>query len=118
MTRKMLMAALLMAAFSQGTQAQDLSGQRSEKQDVNMIPGKKLNHHGLIVSPTPHLLNVDAANRLDLQKGVKVIDKKGKFADESQSLVGSDAVNPASQRAIAPIVAERAIDSHEGFLRG
>ena len=30
MTRKMLMAALLMAAFSQGTQAQDLSGQRSE----------------------------------------------------------------------------------------
>ena len=35
MTRKMLMAALLMAAFSQGTQAQDLSGQRSEKQDVS-----------------------------------------------------------------------------------
>ena len=69
MTRKMLMAALLMAAFAQGTQAQDLSGQRSEKQDVNMIPGKKLDHHGLIVSPTPHLLNVDAANRLDLQKG-------------------------------------------------
>ena len=26
MTRKMLMAALLMAAFAQGTQAQDLSG--------------------------------------------------------------------------------------------
>ena len=26
------MAALLMAAFAQGTQAQDLSGQRSEKQ--------------------------------------------------------------------------------------
>lgn len=46
----MLMAALLMAAFAQGTQAQDLSGQRSEKQDVNMIPGKKLDHHGLIVS--------------------------------------------------------------------
>ena len=42
MTRKMLMAALLMAAFAQGTQAQDLSGQRFEKQDVNMIPRKKL----------------------------------------------------------------------------
>ena len=82
MTRKMLMAALPMAAFAQGTQAQDPSGQRSEKQDVHMIPGKKLDHHGLIVSPTPHLLNVDAANRLDLQKGVKVIDKKGKFADD------------------------------------
>ena len=45
MTRKMLMAALLMAAFAQGTQAQDLSGQRSEKQDEHMIPGKKLDHH-------------------------------------------------------------------------
>ena len=89
MTRKMLMAALLMAAFAQGTQAQDLSGQRSEKQDVNMIPGKKLDHHGLIVSPTPHLLNVDAANRLDLQKGVKVIDKKGKFADDVKFLTAN-----------------------------
>ena len=89
MTRKMLMAALLMAAFAQGTQAQDLSGQRSEKQDVNMIPGKKLNHHGLIVSPTPHLLNVDAANRLDLQNGVKVIDKKGKFADDVKFLTAN-----------------------------
>ena len=41
---------------------------------------------GDIVSPTPHLLNVDAANRLDLQKGVKVIDKKGKFADDVKFL--------------------------------
>ena len=89
MTRKMLIAALLMAAFAQGTQAQDLSGQRSEKQDVHMIPGKKLDHHGLIVSPTPHLLNVDAANRLDLQKGVKVIDKKGKFADDVKFLTAN-----------------------------
>lgn len=83
------MAALLMAAFAQGTQAQDLSGQRSEKQDVNMIPGKKLDHHGLIVSPTPHLLNVDAANRLDLKNGVKVIDKKGKFADDVKFLTAN-----------------------------
>lgn len=89
MTRKVILAAMLMAAFAQGTQAQDLSGQRSEKQDVHMIPGKKLDHHGLIVSPTPHLLNVDAANRLDLQKGVKVIDKKGKFADDVKFLTAN-----------------------------
>ena len=37
MTRKVILAAMLMAAFAQGTQAQDLSGQRSEKQDVHMI---------------------------------------------------------------------------------
>lgn len=30
MTRKVILAAMLMAAFAQGTQAQDLSGQRSE----------------------------------------------------------------------------------------
>lgn len=40
------------------------------------------------------------------------------FADNPKSLISGYAINPASQRAIAPIVAERAIDSHEGFLRG
>ena len=40
------------------------------------------------------------------------------FADNPKSLIRGYAINPASQRAIAPIVAERAIDSHEGFLRG
>lgn len=40
------------------------------------------------------------------------------FADNPKSLICGYAINPASQRAIAPIVAERAIDSHEGFLRG
>ena len=31
----------------------DLGSQRSEVQLVNPIPGKKINHHGLIINPTP-----------------------------------------------------------------
>ena len=38
------------------------------------------------------------------------------FADNPKSLIRGYAINPASQRAIAPIVAERAIDSHEDCL--
>ena len=44
---KILLTALLAAAFS-GVQAQDdgfdLSSQRGEKQDVNVVPGMKLDH--------------------------------------------------------------------------
>ena len=52
---KILLTALLAAAFS-GVQAQDdgfdLSSQRGEKQDVNVVPGKKLEHHGIVINPT------------------------------------------------------------------
>ena len=34
----------------------DLSSQRSEAQDVLAVPGKKLDHQGIIINPMPHQL--------------------------------------------------------------
>ena len=37
----------------------DLGSQRSEKQDVLAVPGKKLNHRGIVVNPVPHEMKLD-----------------------------------------------------------
>ena len=82
---KILLTALLAAAFS-GVQAQDdgfdLSSQRGEKQDVNVVPGKKLDHHGIVINPTPHNFNVQTDVLLNLANGVNIVDKQHKFADD------------------------------------
>lgn len=58
----------------------DLSSQRSEKQDVRAVPGEKIDHHGLIINPTPHQLKVDKGTACPISQGVKLKDKQGKFA--------------------------------------
>ena len=82
---KILLTALLAAAFS-GVQAQDdgfdLSSQRGEKQDVNVVPGKKLDHHGIVINPTPHNFSVQTDVLLNLANGVNIVDKQKKFADD------------------------------------
>ncbi len=84
--KRLFMAALLALTMGAAAQAQDdsfdLSSQRGEKQDVNMVPGHKVDHQGIIVNPTPHALNVDRGNRLDLSAGVTLYDKQGKFASD------------------------------------
>ena len=82
---KILLTALLAAAFS-GVQAQDdgidLSSQRGEKQDVNVVPGKKLDHHGIVINPTPHNFSVQTDVLLNLANGVNIVDKQKKFAND------------------------------------
>lgn len=82
---KFLLTALLAATFS-GVQAQDdgfdLSSQRGEKQDVNVVPGKKLDHHGIVINPTPHNFSVQTDVLLNLSNGVNIVDKQKKFADD------------------------------------
>lgn len=60
----------------------DLSSQRSEAQDVLKVPGKKLDHEGLIINPTPHRLNIYDDGRLDYSQGIRLIDKQGKFSND------------------------------------
>jgi len=83
---KFLLSAMFAMACSATVFAQDdsfdLSSQRGEKQDVNMVPGKKINHHGIIVNPTPHNFSVDAQQLIDLSQGVNVVDKQKKFAND------------------------------------
>lgn len=78
-------AAVLLCSFMYGPlSAQetefDLSSQRSEKQDVQAVPGEKIDHHGLIINPTPHQLKVDKGTACSISQGVKLKDKQGKFA--------------------------------------
>ena len=84
--KRIFMAALLALTMGAAAQAQDdafdLSSQRGEKQDVNMVPGHKVDHQGIIVNPTPHALNVDRNNRLDISAGISLNDKQGKFAGD------------------------------------
>lgn len=60
----------------------DLSSQRSENQDVHAVPGRKLEHNGLIVNPVPQDMKVDMRSRLDLSGGVNLKDRKGKFGND------------------------------------
>lgn len=60
----------------------DLNAQRSESQDVPMIPGKALDHKGLIINPTPHVLNVLENGKLDITQGVSLKDARGIFAKD------------------------------------
>lgn len=60
----------------------DLAAQRSEKQDVLAVPGKKLDHGGIIINPTPHKLVVDDLDKLDISKGICLKDPQGKFAED------------------------------------
>lgn len=60
----------------------DLGSQRSESQDVHPVPGKALDHGGIIVNPTPHRMTVSSGGALDITRGVRVTDAKGAFADD------------------------------------
>lgn len=59
----------------------DLSSQRREVQHTSAIPGRKLDHHGLIVSPVPHAMTVDSTRRLDVAGGFRLKDRQKAFAD-------------------------------------
>lgn len=58
----------------------DLGSQRSESQDVYQVPGKVIDHKGLIINPTPHSLTLAANNRLDISKGIRLKDVQGRFS--------------------------------------
>ena len=75
-------AACMMAATM--LQAQDGGGDNGPAQAVTIpaVPGQAVNHQGFAVSPTPQKMTLDKAGRLDISAGVKVRDKKKKFAND------------------------------------
>ena len=58
----------------------DLSSQRSEKQDVQAVPGKKVDHKGLILNPQPHQIVTMDGKTCELSQGINLKDKQNKFA--------------------------------------
>lgn len=77
------LAAAFLACGSLSAQEEgfDLGSQRSESQDVLSIPGKVVDHKGLIINPTPHSLNVLGSGKLDISQGVILKDAQKKFSD-------------------------------------
>ena len=59
----------------------DLSSQRSEVQHLLPVPGRKIDHGGIIINPTPQQITVDKTRWLDAGNGFRVKDKHHKFAD-------------------------------------
>lgn len=64
----------------------DLSSQRLEIQQVLPVPGKKIDHQGIIINPTPHKLTIDRNNMLDIAGGLVLKDKQEKFAEDLKFL--------------------------------
>ncbi|ADV43394.1 beta-N-acetylglucosaminidase domain-containing protein [Bacteroides helcogenes] len=60
----------------------DLSAQRSEIQNVSVVPGKKIDHQGIIINPTPQQMTLDKNNRLDISGGLMLNDKQHKFESD------------------------------------
>lgn len=81
-------AALAMSALLSVTvvcaqdDAFDLSSQRSESQNVNPVPGHKLDHKGLVINPVPHEIELSDTKVLNIRRGLRLIDVKGKFRND------------------------------------
>lgn len=60
----------------------DLSAQRSEAQHVPVVPGKKLDHKGIVINPIPQKMFFEGDGTLDMSKGVILKDKKKKFLQD------------------------------------
>ena len=63
-------------------QAQDLSSQRGESQDLGGLFGEKLDHGGIIINPTPQLLEVVCTDVLDITNGVALKGDAKAFAED------------------------------------
>lgn len=97
----------------------DLSSQRSESQTVPPVPGHKADHRGVVVNPTPHSMELDATQCLDLSKGLKVKDRQHCFAgdlgflplDAKGAPLDIDfGAKAASRRGVKPVSGAYALD--------
>lgn len=60
----------------------DLSSQRSESQDVNQVPGIKIDHKGLIINPQPHSIKRIEGKQLNGSNGFALKDKQKAFTED------------------------------------
>ncbi|MCR5077238.1 MAG: beta-N-acetylglucosaminidase domain-containing protein [Prevotella sp.] len=52
----------------------DLTSQRSEAQLVNPVPGRKIDHQGLVINPTPRYMKLTGEGTVDITGGVRLSD--------------------------------------------
>lgn len=81
---QLLSAGLLCTFMYSNAYAQeafDLSSQRSEKQQVLSVPGKKIDRNGPVINPIPHQLTL-STGECDLTAGVTLKDKQERFGND------------------------------------
>ena len=115
-TKMILFAAL---ALSLGTlHAQetefDLSSQRSESQDVNKVPGMKIDHNGLIINPQPHSLNRIEGKQLNASNGFSLKDKQKAFDGDLSFLTMAKKGTPITIDFGAKIAAKKGVKNVSG----
>ncbi|MCM1348540.1 MAG: beta-N-acetylglucosaminidase domain-containing protein [Firmicutes bacterium] len=84
LTKQLISALLSVALLPQMAVAEDFdfSSQRGEVKTVKPVPGSKLDHHGIIINPTPQEVSRPYTGVLNLSGGFKVKDKKKAFASD------------------------------------
>lgn len=60
----------------------DFNNQRGEVKHYNAVPGKKLDHGGIVINPTPQSVTRPNNGVLNISGGFKVKDKQNAFADD------------------------------------
>ncbi len=85
-----LAATALVASAMMGNHAAaqdfDLATQRQEIQEFLPVDGKKIDHHGIIINPTPQSMTLTSGKTLDISGGLKINDKKKAFAGDVEFL--------------------------------
>ena len=81
-TLKTLIMAVAAMALSIGANAQDLSSQRGESQDLGGLFGEKIDHKGIIINPTPQKLERIEGEGLNIKDGVALKGSAAMFASD------------------------------------
>lgn len=77
-----LFGAAMIACPVAQAQGFDLSSQRKESRHVNPVPGHKIDHHGLVINPTPQSVEVSANQFYTFPAKLTVKDSKKAYAEE------------------------------------
>ncbi len=74
--------ALIAAAPRLSADDFDFNSQRGEVQEYNSVDGHKVDHHGLVINPTPQSIERPYTGVLNISGGFRVTDKSGRFASD------------------------------------
>ena len=85
-TLKTIALAIASMAMTVAIQAQDLSSQRGESQNLGGLFGEKLDHGGIIINPTPQQIYMLRTIGVDINAGVALKGKAKEFASEVEFL--------------------------------
>lgn len=82
--RAAVLASVILCSTAMHAQddAFDLSAQRSESQQINHVPGQKLDHGTMVINPVPQVMEVREDKILNIGRGLRVEDVKGRFKDD------------------------------------